>query len=193
MEYGTACGPGKPIPPPATDPRQTLIDEMTKLAEACDVGKAFDEDILDAKRHEAQAINRAGIRRQIEFIVSTYPPGLTEQAIDKIEGTILDNAKRGQTVACNLCGGVEFEAKAKIKALEGEASYSLDGKTFSPVKSGGEIPAGAIVKTGPNARLELGLPDGSFLRMSGNSQMKLNAVEYQQDRKSTRLNSSHDV
>ncbi|MCX5868150.1 MAG: FecR family protein [Proteobacteria bacterium] len=76
------------------------------------------------------------------------------------------------------------QAKAKIKALEGEASYSLDGKTFSPVKSGGEIPAGAIVKTGPNARLELGLPDGSFLRMSGNSQMKLNAVEYQQEAKS---------
>ena len=74
--------------------------------------------------------------------------------------------------------------KAKITALEGEVSYSLDGKTFQPVKLGAELPANATVKTGTSARLELGLPDGSVMRMSGNSQMKLAALDYQQESKS---------
>ncbi|MDD5222736.1 MAG: FecR family protein [bacterium] len=73
--------------------------------------------------------------------------------------------------------------QAKITALEGEVSYSLDGKTFQPVKLGGEIPVSATVKTGAGTRLELSLPDGSMMRMSGNSQMKLAAMAYQQETK----------
>jgi hypothetical protein len=100
------------------DARTTLIDALTKLAEECDVGQAFNEQVIDGKKVEAQAINRSGLRRQVEYLVSRYAPSQTEQCIEDIEGTILDNSKRGKTVSCSICEGVEFESRAHVKGRQ---------------------------------------------------------------------------
>jgi hypothetical protein len=97
-------------------PRASLVDSLAKLAEECDVGQAFNEMVFTAKKSEGHAINRAGLRRQIEYLVSTYPlmPSAMEKAAEELEGAILDNARRGKTVSCSICGAAEFESKAFI-------------------------------------------------------------------------------
>lgn len=98
-----------------TDPCQTAIDSLLKLAQDAGITEtSFEEEVIAKKKFEAQQINRAGMRRQIEYIMSEYGTLHTEQGIDRIERIIIDNARRGKTVECSDCGEIEFLSRAHV-------------------------------------------------------------------------------
>ena len=68
---------------------------------------------------------------------------------------------------------------AKVSHLEGKASYSADeGKSFKSLSLGYQLPAGVLVKTEKDSRMELELPDGSFIRLAAGSQIKVDFLEH---------------
>jgi len=70
---------------------------------------------------------------------------------------------------------------AAVSLLEGSAWLKKQGKEpEQPLKSGSRVFAGDVVRTGGGSRLELALPEGSFLRFDENTSFTMMASTYQE-------------
>ncbi len=70
---------------------------------------------------------------------------------------------------------------AAVSFLEGSAWLKKDGRDpEQPLKSGSRVFAGDVVRTGVGSRLELALPEGSFLRFDENTSFTMMASVYQE-------------
>ena len=68
------------------------------------------------------------------------------------------------------------EGGAMVRTVSGEATMSIDGKNWSPLKVGTVLRTGATVKTSKDAQADLFLGlNGSMLRLAGNSELTFNS------------------
>lgn len=71
----------------------------------------------------------------------------------------------------------ENPRKAFILAVQGEATYELDGKT-EPLRAGLSLPQGAVIKTSKDGRVDLFLRQvGSSIRLQPESELRLVKLE----------------
>lgn len=69
------------------------------------------------------------------------------------------------------------EGSAMVRTVSGEATMSIDGKNWSPLKVGTVLRTGATVKTSKDAQADLFLGlNGSMLRLAGNSELTFNRL-----------------
>ena len=84
-----------------------------------------------------------------------------------------------QPIPIDLKGGV-----AKVALLKGNASLvKADEKVAQPLTQGATLSNGDLVTTGKNTRIELKLPDGSYLRYDEETTFKMESVAYDKNRK----------
>jgi hypothetical protein len=70
---------------------------------------------------------------------------------------------------------------ATVSLLEGDVWLKKEGKgPEQPIEKGRRVFAGDVVRTGDGSRLELELPEGSFLRFDENTSFTVMASAYQQ-------------
>lgn len=108
------------MPNPGVDIGGKLAEnEVTRLlAIAKEIGikeEDFAEMVERLKKEEASAINRAGLKRQFEYIFQTYGPAVefVKKARKRILDQMKDYAPPGKLVECGLCGETEFRSRAK--------------------------------------------------------------------------------
>lgn len=95
---------------------QIAIETLAELATRCDIPKtAFDEEVLKEKKFEAETINRAGALSQLNYLSKLYGTNQLQKFIERIEGVIMDNARRGKTVQCSICDCTEFLDRCYVK------------------------------------------------------------------------------
>lgn len=68
------------------------------------------------------------------------------------------------------------ENKAYVSYLEGTVSKSRNGKDWKPVVKGDALSSGDSVKTDAKSKMELTLPDGSKVRFSENTSLKVESL-----------------
>jgi len=69
------------------------------------------------------------------------------------------------------------KGECKITTLNGTAKSSVQGGTWSKIKTGQMLKGGDQVETGPNTKMEITLPDGSLLRFAENTRFKIVAID----------------
>lgn len=96
---------------------------------------------------------------------------------------------------CVLVGAHQVEAKkvtalrigkgeAKVNFLAGSVQVIPEGeKQWHPLKVKDALRGGDEVSTGPNARLELVLPDNSYVRFADHTHFKISQVNYAEESK----------
>ncbi|MEN6463627.1 MAG: FecR family protein [Syntrophaceae bacterium] len=85
-----------------------------------------------------------------------------------------------------LCGIAEAKrvvpvnigkGECRVTTLNGTAKCSVQGGSWVNMKAGQLLKGGDQVETGPNAKMEITLPDGSLLRFAGNARFKIVAID----------------
>jgi hypothetical protein len=79
-----------------------------------------------------------------------------------------------------VAGGEFSAARINIKSVNGQASCSIDGTAFRPIRAGDCAGPGSIVKTEAGATVDLVLPDsGTVLRMLPDTTLKFEKLNMQ--------------
>jgi len=91
--------------------------------------------------------------------------------------------------ACLLCFSQEGTAarkpmavkigpgEARVTALEGKVQAAPEGGKWRPLKKGSILKGGDQVQTGSQSRLEITLPDSSYLRFAANTNFKIVQID----------------
>jgi hypothetical protein len=69
------------------------------------------------------------------------------------------------------------QGEARVSALEGTAKMASEGGRWRPLKTGSVLKGGDQVQTGSKSRLEITLPDSSFLRFADNTNFKIVQID----------------
>ncbi len=93
---------------------------------------------------------------------------------------------KSKPVTVELKGG-----EAQVSLIKGSASVVKKGKTKAqPLAKGDLLSGGDRVSTGKNTRIELKMPDGSYLRYDEETTFKLESVDFDKDRKKRNISVS---
>ena len=93
---------------------------------------------------------------------------------------------RNETVAIELKGG-----NAKVTLLQGSASVARKGMLETqPLAKGETLSVGDRITTGKKSRIELQMPDGSFLRFDEETTFELQSIAFEKKRKKRKINIS---
>ncbi len=71
--------------------------------------------------------------------------------------------------------------EARVTALEGTAEVLSEGKKARPLKTGNILKGGDQVSTGSKSRLEVTLPDRTFLRFADNTRFKIIQIDMSEE------------
>jgi hypothetical protein len=93
---------------------------------------------------------------------------------------------RNETVSVDLKGG-----KAKVTLLKGSASVIKRGMVKAqPLATDDLLSGGDRITTGKKSRIELHMPDGSFLRFDEETTFELRSIAFEKKRKRRKINIS---
>ena len=76
--------------------------------------------------------------------------------------------------SCVAISAMAFADAFQVLAIKGQAEISPDKSNWEKVQSGQTVPSGAWIKTGPNAKVTMLLPDRTQTIIAKNSEVQLN-------------------